>query len=515
MIGEVFGTVGLFLGLEALIIIIYILNWIVSKILVSKESLKFISRFFTFIAWLLFVYISTFAVLKYLEEPTNTEISYVKANLKKEFPSITFCNPLVSPFLFTSTIMDPYIYDSKGQHIYLDINGKFWYPRLHKKYGLCYTLDIRNVKNLTFAKGPITFGCKFQAEGVLVLLHEKKDLSSAEEISDLITETAYKYDNVWKHKHFLVRKNKYSSVYTKHSPCTDDHFNVCIEKENYEKLKTEHNCELSMFSVSDFHTTHPNSCNVSVNVEAFHQYEKLSSFHGSSCKKHMPCNYISYSLISRDEYNGNENFEITLDDTIVQHETTINYGANNLIGEMGAIMTITLGWNVLMILEVIVDTLLRKNDLKQNLKRVLKLMLFLIGIYWSHWTMLDYYYENETMELQLVKKMFPPHVTVCKVEIDDWYAHKHKNSFMKWFHQNFPCGKKYPDYKNSIKACLKEPNTYLIDAVLQYSDFHELPTIDLLSSQEETVSLDTSLWKKVYHKDLGVCYTLDSKYWNG
>ena len=86
---------------------------------------------------------------------------------------------------------------------------------------------------------------------------------------------------------------------------------------------------------------------------------------------------------------------------------------------------------------------------------------------------------------------------------------------MKWFHQNFPCGRKYPDYKNSIKACLKESNTYLIDAVLQYSDFQELPSISLHTSQDETLSLDTSLWKKVYHEVLGLCYTLDSKHWNG
>ena len=144
---------------------------------------------------------------------------------------------------------------------------------------------------------------------------------------------------------------------------------------------------------------------------------------------------------------------------------------------------------------------------------VLNLTLFVICIYWSHWIVLDHYNENETMELQLVKKIFPPHVTICIVEFEDWLTFKRKNSFMKWFHKNFPCGREYSDFRNSFKACLKESNELVMDAILQYSDFHELPMVHLIS-QNETVSLDRSIWKKVFHEVLGVCYTLDSKHWN-
>ena len=122
-----------------------------------------------FLFWLVFVYFTTQAVFRYLQQPIVTQTHFVKKNIN-EFPKLTFCansfhfelipfyHDLKAQLEADSTkgineVIDQYSYDIKeviinpaismdDQQTFLNIN-KIWSKVYHDRYGLCYTLDIR------------------------------------------------------------------------------------------------------------------------------------------------------------------------------------------------------------------------------------------------------------------------------------------------------------------------------------------------------------------------------------
>ena len=80
-------------------------------------------------------------------------------------------------FDIEDVIIDPYILNN-GR--YISLNSKnISFPTFHRRYGLCYTLDIRMEDNIGIIKAPVTFGCNPQ-RSVQILFHDIHDLPGAE-----------------------------------------------------------------------------------------------------------------------------------------------------------------------------------------------------------------------------------------------------------------------------------------------------------------------------------------------
>ena len=138
-------------------------------------------------------------------------------------------------------------------------------------------------------------------------------------------------------------------------------------------------------------------------------------------------------------------------------------------------------------------------------------ILISLFIYLSSSVLVDYFQETQTMSLNLDDQIYPPQITICRSGPD---VGDHRVHFMKWLHSIHPCSRKSSDYIDSVGACLKstESDTF-IENLAQYSDEDWLPTAKLTSRQKSLV-LEMSAWKKLFHPTFGVCYNLDSKYWN-
>ena len=192
------------------------------------------------------------------------------------------------------------------------------------------------------------------------------------------------------------------------------------------------------------------------------------------------------------------------------HDSFIGYNAISFIGETGGTLGMCVGWSALFFMELLLSFIIKDIVTKDNLRRISLVFLMIIFTYWCSFSIKDYNDEVESMELNLVPEMYPPHLTICRIENG---PNGPKDAFMEWFHQMYPCSGNHPDYKNSLTACLQSNNDEVIAAVNQYSgDDFKLPTPVLISKQNWTM-LPKSLWQRVFHDIFGVCWTLNSKYW--
>ena len=82
---------------------------------------------------------------------------------------------------------------------------------------------------------------------------------------------------------------------------------------------------------------------------------------------------------------------------------------------------------------------------------------------------------------------------------------------MKWFNKKHPCSKDSLTYKDAVEKCLMSSANIVEDLVL-YSVENDLPTATL-TSENTSLPLTQSSWTKVFHENLGVCYTLDTTLW--
>ena len=476
LVGEGGGVWGLFLGLSILSILEYILIHMIEIACVSmrpKMWVNLILKFLKLISFVVFVYFSMIGFLKYSREPTSTQVSFVKSDVITEFPYITFCCLEKEDGNIRSRISNPYIRDCEGKLMYLN-NENSWSSTYHKTYNNCVTFDLRKERDLVIEEGSLTFGCKVKTINGVIILHDEGSFISDGDYSTILVDSTFKNShetlqtpNYWLNKNYVIRKTKYSSVSTFEEPCNTDN------------AKT---------SESSFETT-------------------------------LPCLYSKYSLRSREETFNNDFLEITIDQTIVVQKTFIEYNAINLTGEVGGTLGMGLGWSVFFFWELLVGLVTKDRTRRMRLNWFGFMSLFWIFIYWSSGAVMDFHYESESMELNLEDKMFPPHITICKVEFEDiyggsmgWTQLRRTNSFMKWFKDTHPCSGLYPDYKNSIRSCLEQSQYHVVDSLTQYSDNDELPTPILLSLNNST-TLARSLWTKVFHENHGVCYTLDAKNW--
>ena len=100
-----------------------------------------------------------------------------------------------------------------------------------------------------------------------------------------------------------------------------------------------------------------------------------------------------------------------------------------------------------------------------------------------------------------------PDITICPVQ-----------SYFYWLHQNFLCvvendNSKFSlnDFYGMVKHCLDiEP--IILDA-LSSSAFTLENTTIRLESENESVVIENSLLKRVFHERHGICFTLNANHW--
>ena len=471
LVGEGGGVWGLFLGLSILSILEYILIHMIEIACVSMKPKKWVNlilKFLMLLCFVVFVYFSMIGILKYSREPKSTQVSFIKSDVMAEFPYITFCFLEKEDDNIRSRITNPYIRDVEGKLMYMN-NENSWSPVYHKTYNNCVTLDVRMEKDLGIEEGTLTFGCELKTTNAVIILHDKDSFISNVDHSTILVDSTLQTPNYWISKNYVIRKTKYSSVSTFEEPCN---------------TKTSE----------------------------------------SSLERTLPCQYSKYSLRSREETFNNDFLEITMDQTMVVQETSIEYNIINLIGEVGGTLGMGLGWSIFFFWELLVGVVTKERKARMKLNWFGFMSLFGIFIYWSSGAVMDFHYESESMELNLEDKMFPPHITICKIGYEDiydgsmadpsmgWTQFRQINSFMKWFKDSYPCSGNHPDYKNSLRSCLEQSQYHVVDSVMQYSDNDELP-IPILLSQNNSKTLARSLWTKVFHETYGVCYTLNAKSW--
>ena len=187
LIGEIGGTLGLFLGLSGL--------GLMEMLNPTKKWMILLMNIITLMLLIAFAVYATQSIIKYFSESLTTTVNFVRGNMTEEFPFLTFCpeiegsesfhdlikvaiNNTLDPLLNMSTLTNEfsswysphdmfyyfYLYNNtNGQKIQLE-GDNIWSKVFHKYYGLCYTLDIWKQPSLDLRKGPITFGTKFSGK---------------------------------------------------------------------------------------------------------------------------------------------------------------------------------------------------------------------------------------------------------------------------------------------------------------------------------------------------------------
>ena len=538
LIGEVGGTLGLFLGLSGLSLMEII-------ILVSSNGLwkKYSQRVLVLVFFIMFVYCGALAFLKYWEQPKAMQITIKKENLQDEFPYITFCIEPDDGLYFyqfieqqltknitwdqyyddnglLANIIDPYIQSKK--HTYYLKSEDIWSSVYHRKYGLCYTLDIRKQNDLKIENGPVTLGFKSQwISGSLaarrIFLHDFEDLPNAEQSSIPLIGL--------QSNQFVVRKTKYSSISTQNQPCNKDSYNfqVCKDIEMHDHLRKQYQCQIPILLYWS-HASDNGSlpiCNNSVALMAFQTPKDFVT----TCRNILPCKYSRYSLQSKEDkvnkvYNdiyAPQVREITLDDTLEFHKSFIGYDGISFIGEAGGTLGMCLGWSLLFFVELLLDYVVKNSFLRKKLTRLGIFSLLLIFLYWSSSTLIDYHEQSESMELGFETTMYPPHITICRKK--NSCVHQLctlEYEFMVWLNQMYPCSKNQADYKDGMIACLQSNYSDILENVRQYSiNYTQItPPTTVLSSKSDDLILNKEVWKSVFHDKYGACWTLDSRYWH-
>ena len=199
LIGEVGGTLGLFLGLSLLGILEYLP--------LKPKWKKFVIGFGIFISCTGFIYWAVQSLIKFLDEPVSTQVRFSKGTLKSDFPLLAFCakgqkdgdnnffldklktNLQNKSFDIVEFIENEHYnaneafkqphFTTLNHEVMLD-DSKIWRAVYHRLYGLCHTLDVKKELTVPNLEGPIIFKVNISKtkNSPLVLLHETKEIDN-------------------------------------------------------------------------------------------------------------------------------------------------------------------------------------------------------------------------------------------------------------------------------------------------------------------------------------------------
>ena len=391
-----------------------------------------------------------------------------------------------------------------------------WSAKYHSKYGLCYTLDIRKdlSLDLTSSVGPLQLTCHFKEESHLVidygviLLHNSDDLASANHHSSVLR------FGQWFNYDYKIRKSKVCLEQTDQAPCSNMYLQTCLDIEVSRHLEKNYNC--TTFLLKSRGNDSLPYCNKDEVYKAFTMQEEI----GKNCSPYIPCRYSRYHVNFMPQFPVNsavniispinrKDLTITMDDTIVQYQTSIGYTTANFVGEVGGTMGIFLGWSILYLLEVLIG-LIRFKSIRSIIKSCCIFILAASFIFWSHDVFVAYFGEYESMQFLLEKISKVPHLTLCADQ-----------SFKTSLGSLYPCSN-YPEdgsFFEKIKNCLITDPTTSILSSLANMEYEQLGIIlpvslTLTSKVGSTVMLNGNVLRKTFHQKYGLCYTLSSHHWN-
>ena len=150
-------------------------------------------------------------------------------------------------------------------HIQQDNHDQFWKPAYHYKYGLCYTLDIKNnmekVESEKFddilislkidqINYPYHIWPNWKEDAgenmryVLGLMHDKDGLSFAAQQSSTLW-----FSPRLKNSAYRIRKTKVTSQSTLNNPCGQMFPQTCKDTEFKAFLRERFNCTLPFFNI--------------------------------------------------------------------------------------------------------------------------------------------------------------------------------------------------------------------------------------------------------------------------
>ena len=88
LIGEIGGTLGLFLGLSGL--------GILQMLKLTKKWMVILMKIFTLMLLIAFIVYASQSLIKYVNESLATTVKFVRGNMTEEFPFLTFCPDLIA-----------------------------------------------------------------------------------------------------------------------------------------------------------------------------------------------------------------------------------------------------------------------------------------------------------------------------------------------------------------------------------------------------------------------------------
>ena len=265
-----------------------------NNISLSNTIIQFLANC---ILGVVFAYWAIEAFQKYSSEPLSTQVFYQLGDTEggMTFPVLTFCNwqpvqsnPILKQYAdeqtadfaqavfeclkkdinsTLSSLIDPlhfkrtdYIGDfylQYGDYDKLELSDEMWVPSFHRKFGLCFSLDISEVKE--FEHVEIT-----ESEGLpmlkvyytksndwsygIVLVHDKYDLADAFEIHPKIWPEPKKYQTYL----ISIKKRIKKSISTKSHPCSKFPRRTCQGKVFYRKIIESFQCQLN-FALDGLH----------------------------------------------------------------------------------------------------------------------------------------------------------------------------------------------------------------------------------------------------------------------
>ena len=421
------------------------------------------------------------------------------------------------------------------------ITGNVWSFVFHKLHGLCHTFSLNQAEDFNIDEPVwISFWMKPQVfhpdlhslfKGS-IFMHTGNDFPNSEQHSSILQ--YYPYNRNWQTE-FTIRKERIEIEPTQKMRCGINYFEPCFEFQLTRLIQEKYSCHIP-FLYTGSHTELNRSlhvCSNEVTLEAFQLFltdgeetllEKASyqQTYGLEllnrikdlCDHTMPCQLARYHKLSSLSSNvGNEimspmsgQLVIRMDNTMMEYKSFISYNGVNLLSDIGGTLGLFLGWSIAFCTDYIIN-LFKSRTIRTFVASTIVLVLFAGFLQWSRSVFEKYTNQEETVEFQTEKGFSPPYVTMCP-----------RKDFINWLHQNFPtCSKNFPEVDESfygmVKNCLSL-ETDILDGLVSSSFSLNNDKRILLTSDQDSIVLDNSLLKKVYHARFGLCLTLDAIHWN-
>ena len=197
---------------------------------------------------------------------------------------------------------------------------------------------------------------------------------------------------------------------------------------------------------------------------------------------------------------------IHMDNSVEEYKSSISYRGVNLISDIGGTLGLFLGWSIALCANYVVN-LVKSKTMRSFVTSTMVLILFIGFVQWSSPVFEKFIYEEETVELQTEQGYTPPYVTMCPYE--SFHAWLQAN-FVWYSHNNVDDDNFYDFVSYSIQF-----NWIPILEKLSSSEFSlNTNTIFSLLSDKDSLVIDNSILKKVFHPKFGICFSLDAKQWS-